>query len=252
MWGTMASCNIYGVVTQARMSSTRLPGKVLMDVEGKPMLQRQTERLLAGIGQLPLIVATSDHPSDDALEAFCKKQGVSCFRGSLDNLVLRFIQCAHAFGLTHIVRVGGDDPLIDPDCCLELVRLHKEKEGDFLYASNREGWPYGCAAELISLEALDRINTATSNPFFLEHTIPYFFDHPEEFNIKKVLAPESMRRPELAFTVDHPEDMEFVRSIFRKLLVEGELFPLSRVIRLMDEEPGLRNMNRHLHEGFNR
>ncbi len=247
----MTSSNRYGVIIQARMSSTRLPGKVLMIIEGKPMLQRQTERLLAGIGQLPLIVATSDHPTDDAIDAFCKKHNVSCFRGSLDNVVLRFIQCAKANGLTHIVRVGGDDPLIDSECCLELVRLHVQKGGEFLYASNREGWPYGCAAELVALSVLESIIAATDNSFYLEHTTPYFFDHPEEFRITKVLAPEILRRPELAFTVDYPEDMEFVRTIFQELKGDG-YFPLTSVIRLIDEKPWLRNINAHLHQGFER
>ncbi len=248
----MGTDNRYAVVIQARMSSTRLPGKVLMGVEGKPMLQRQVERLQAGIGDLPLVVATSDDASDDAIESFCQDHGVACFRGPLDDVLLRFILCAKAHGVTHIVRVGGDDPLIDPDCCTELVRLHRERAHDFMYASNREGWPYGCAAELIAVAALERIHAATDEALYLEHTIPYFFDHPDRFDILKVRSPQGLRRPELAFTVDHPEDLELVRSIFRELQGESDFFPLSRVIRLMDEKPELRAVNAHLHEGFDR
>jgi len=166
--------------------------------------------------------------------------------------MLRFILCAREHGLTHLVRVGGDDPLIDPECCLELVRRHRVEPADFLYASNREGWPYGCAAELIAREALERIHAATDKPFYLEHTIPYFFDHLGEFTIRKVRSPTGLCRPELAFTVDHTEDMELVRSVFRELREEGEFFPLERVIRLMDEKPALRAINAHLHEGFDR
>lgn len=248
----MSHGNTYGVVVQARMSSTRLPGKVLMDVEGKPMLQRQIERLHAGIGEMPLIVATSEHPSDDPIEALCSKLGIPCFRGPLNDVMLRFILCARAHGLSHLVRVGGDDPLADPNCCLELVRLHRRDTYDFMYASNREGWPYGSAAELISVEALERIHAATDKSVYLEHTIPYFFDHPDEFRILKVRSPEGLRRPELAFTVDYPEDMELVRAVFRELRDEGGYFPLVRVIRLMDEKPALRAINAHLHEGFDR
>lgn len=248
----MASGNSYGVIIQVRLGSTRLPGKVLMDVEGKPMLQRQVERLRAGIGDLPLVVATSDDPSDDAIARFCAGQRVTCFRGPLHNVMLRFILCAREHGITHLVRVGGDDPLIDPACCLELVRQHRQQPADFLYASNREGWPYGCAAELIAVSALERIHAATDRPFYLEHTIPYFFDHPGEFAIRKVRSPAGLCRSDLAFTVDYPEDMELIRSIFRELRAEGELFPLARVIRLMDEQPGIRAVNAHLHEGFDR
>jgi spore coat polysaccharide biosynthesis protein SpsF len=248
----MARDNQYGVVIQARMSSSRLPGKVLMDVEGKPMLERQIERLRAGIGDMQLVVASSDDSSDDPIGELCKRVGVPCFRGPLSDVMLRFILCARAFGLSNIIRVGGDDPLIDPDCCLELVRLHRQNPDDFMYASNREGWPYGCAAELIAVSALEKIHATTSQPLYLEHTIPYFFDHPDEFRILKVTAPEALRRPELAFTVDYPEDMELVRSVFRELRDEGDCFPLSRVIRLMDERPELRAINAHLHEGFDR
>jgi spore coat polysaccharide biosynthesis protein SpsF len=242
----------YGVVVQARMSSTRLPGKVLMDVEGKPMLQRQIERLRAGVGDMPVMVATSEAPSDEPIEALCERLGTPCFRGPLNDVMLRFIQCAKKHGLTHVVRVGGDDPLIDPDCCKELVRLHKEKPYDFIYASNRDGWPFGCAAELISVAALERIHAATQEPLYLEHTIPYFFHQPEQFEMLRVHAPAALNRPDWAFTVDYPEDLELVRRVFRELRSEGDHFPLSRVIRLIEENPQIRAINRHLHDGFDK
>ncbi|MBU4198414.1 MAG: glycosyltransferase family protein [Kiritimatiellae bacterium] len=248
----MSNGNTYGVIIQARLSSTRLPNKVLLDISGKPMLQRQVERLREGIDGLPLIIATSDAPSDDILEKFCSRQGFACFRGPLKDVMLRFILCARKHGLTHIVRVGGDDVLIDPDCCTELVRLHQEEPADFLYASHREGWPYGSAAELIALDALERIHAVTDKDLYLEHTIPYFFDHPEAFRIRKVRSPQRLCRPELAFTVDFPEDLELIRAVFRELRDEGDFFPLERVIRLMDEKPEIRTINRHLHTGFDR
>jgi spore coat polysaccharide biosynthesis protein SpsF len=242
----------YGVVIQARMTSTRLPGKVLMDIEGKPMLQRQVERLRAGVGDVPVIVATSESPTDDRIEALCKQLGTPCFRGPLNDVMQRFILCGKKHGVTHIVRVGGDDPLIDPACCKELIRLHREKPYDFMYASNREGWPFGCAAELIAVAALERIHAGTEKPLYLEHTIPYFFDHPGEFSMLKVRAPAALNRPDWAFTVDYPEDMEVVRRIFAELRAEGDYFPLARVIRLMEEKPQIRAINSHLHEGFDK
>jgi len=248
----MCNGNTYGVIIQARLSSTRLPNKVLLDISGKPMLLRQAERLHNGIGDLPLIIATSDDKSDDTLEHFCEKQGIACFRGPLKDVMLRFIMCAREHGLTHVVRVGGDDPLIDPDCCTGLVRLHQEEPVDFLYASHREGWPYGCAAELIALDALERIHSITDKALYLEHTIPYFFDNPEAFSIRKMKSPQRLCRPDLAFTVDFPDDLELIRAVFHELRYEGDFFPLERVIRLMDEKPVIRAINRHLHTGFDR
>ena len=216
------------------------------------MLQCQIQRLRSGIGDLPLIVATSRHTSDYRIESFCKKLGVSCFRGPLDDVVLRFIQCADAYGLTHIVRVGGDDPLIDPQCCIELIRNHREEPCDLLYASHRKGWPYGCAAELIDIAALQRIHATNPDPLYLEHTIPFFFDHPDQFAIRPLMAPPELIRPELAFTVDFPEDLELIRLIFRVLPEPKDLATMSDVIALIDARPELKGINTHLHQGFAR
>ena len=239
-----------GVIIQARLSSTRLPGKVLLDVEGKPLIQRQIERLCATLSNIPVIVATSTDMSDDKLAKFCQNNDITCFRGPLDDVIMRFILCARKVGLSHIVRVGGDDPLIDPDCCTALIDSHKVDPADFIFASHREGWPYGCAAELFSLDSLEKIHLATKDAFYLEHTIPYFFDHPNDFNIRKLRAPEHLRRPELAFTVDFPEDIELIRTVFRELKAEGDFFPLEQVIELVENNPKISGINSRLHSGF--
>jgi spore coat polysaccharide biosynthesis protein SpsF len=240
----------YGVVVQARASSNRLPGKVLMDIEGQPMLLRQLDRLKKGLGDLPLIVATSFKSSDDAVEELCHANDIDCFRGPLDDVMLRFIECAQEYKLDYIVRVGGDDPLIDPNCCSSLISMHQNKSYDFMYASNREGWPYGSAAELISVDALKKIYPQVHSAFYKEHIIPYFFDHPDKFHIIKVKASASINRPNYYFTVDFLEDLEVVRRIFRLLKDEGDYFPLESVIRLIDKNPEICDLNRHLHNGF--
>ena len=240
----------YGIVIQARVSSTRLPKKVLMDVEGLPMLFRQADRIRHFIPHTPLIIATSKESSDDSIQEMCDEKGIMCFRGSLDNVVLRFLECVQKFDLDYIIRVGGDDPLIDPECCKALMDANIEEKHDFIYASNIEGWPYGSAAELISKKALELINSKALNPLYKEHTIPYFFDHPEQFNIKKLKSPRGINRPNYYFTVDFPEDLELIRSIFRILKSEGDYFPFKRVIELIDNNKEILNINKHLHSGF--
>ena len=240
----------YGVIVQARSSSSRLPGKVLMDIEGQPMLLRQIARLKKGLGELPIVVATSTESSDNAIEELCQNNKIDCFRGPLDDVMLRFIQCANEYKFDYIVRVGGDDPLIDPNCCSTLISMHHNKLHDFMYASNREGWPYGCAAELISIDALRNIHPKVNSNFYKEHTIPYFFEHPEGFDIVKVKAPTSINRPEYYFTVDFEEDLELIKKIFRLMKDEGDFFSLEQVIRLIDKNPEICNLNGHLHNGF--
>jgi len=241
----------YGVIIQARTSSSRLPGKVLLDVEGQPMLLRQLKRLKYGLRVPKLLVATSSDPLDDPVEQLCEKNGFECCRGSLNDVMGRFIHCAQKNYIDFIIRVGGDDPLIDWECCNTLMDLHMAHPYDFMYASNREGWPYGCAAELISRKALEGIHEKTDNQFYLEHTIPYFFDHMEEFEILKVRAPKEINRPDYYFTVDYPEDLELVRAIFRDFK-DDQYFPLSSAIKLRDNRPDLNRINEALHEGFDK
>lgn len=241
----------YGVIIQARTSSSRLPKKVVRDLEGQPMLLRQLKRLQYGLNVPKLVVATSNEASDDPIENLCIQNGFNCYRGSLNDVMGRFIQCAQKNGIDYIIRVGGDDPLIDWDCCNTLMELHMADQCDFMYASNREGWPFGCAAELISRKALERVHEKTDNPFYLEHTIPYFFDHMEEFEIRKVTAPEDIKRPEYYFTVDYPADFELISAIFKEFKGD-DYFPLLKAIKLRDNQPELNKINEDLHQGFDK
>ena len=240
----------YGIVIQARASSTRLPNKVLMDIEGLPMLFRQVDRIKHFIPSVPVIVATSNELSDDPIQELCEEKGIDFYRGSLKNVVLRFIECADNFNLENIIRVGGDDPLIDSECCKALINSHKKEKKDFIYASSIQGWPYGAAAELISKQSLEIINSSTEDSFYQEHTIPYFFDHIDDFNIKKLKASDDINRPNYYFTVDYPEDLELVRKIFKKLCINGDYFTFKEVVELIDNYPALLDINKHLHEGF--
>ena len=243
--------NSYGIIIQARMNSSRLPGKVLKDIIGKPMLQRQIERLIVG-SNIPVVVATSNQISDNPIYSLCSEIGIKCFRGSLNNVVLRFLECAKTMKFKYIIRVGGDDPLIDPDCCNELLRLHKKAGGDFLYASHEDGWPYGCAAELISKNSLEKIIDNTSDKIYLEHTIPYLLDNPHFFKTIRVKGPLNLNGKDLRLSVDYPEDLELIREVFKSIHIEGESFSMKQIANLMIEKPELSLINKGLHEGFGR
>lgn len=223
-----------------------------MDIEGQPMLLRQLKRLRNGLKIAKPIVATSDDTSDDPIEHLCKSNDFECFRGPLDDVMLRFILCGQKFGLHHIIRVCGDSPLVDPDCCNRLVDMQIGEQLDLIYASNRAGWPYGCSADLINRNALERIHQNAPEAFYREHTIPYFFDHMSEFKVLKAIAPQELNRPDYCFAVDYPEDLELIREIFKRLKREGDYFPLASVIDLIDQNQEIRNMNKPLHSGFAR
>ncbi len=241
----------YGLILQARLSSSRLPGKVLMDIEGQEMLYRQFDRLQNGIPkEIPIIIATSNHSSDDLIEVMCKKYDIKIFRGPLHDVMLRFIQCASKYKIKNILRVGGDDPLIDPEVINCLVKMHKKNKDDFIFATHREGWPYGCAAELICLDSLVKIHPLADSDFYREHTIPYFFDNKEDFKISKLNSSVEMNRPNYYFTVDFVEDFELVSKIFSYFQDKGNYFTHYELIEMIDSNKELLSLNNHLHEGF--
>lgn len=247
----MSNQSKYGIIIQARLSSSRLPGKVLRDISGKPMLQRQIERLTNNLS-IPVIVATSNENSDDNIAKLCNKIGIECYRGPLDNVVLRFFNCAKKYKFSHVIRVGGDDPLIDPFCCSELISLNRLYNYNFLYASHDYGWPYGCAAELIKTDTLEKILDSTQDSFDLEHTIPFILNNPNLFNIFKVNGPKNYQNHNLSLSVDYLQDFLLVEKIYNELLVEEKFFSMQDIINLFIKKPELRNINKGLHNGFGR
>ena len=160
-------------ILQARVSSTRLPGKVLKPILGEPMLARQIERIARAERVDALTVATSDEPSDDGVAGLCERLGVDCYRGSLDDVLDRFYQAAQRSGPSHVMRLTGDCPLTDPAILDALVELHLA--GDFDYSSNVEvrTYPVGLDAEIFRYELLVRAWRNATSPYEREHVTPF-------------------------------------------------------------------------------
>ena len=236
------------IFVQARMNSSRTPGKVLHDIFGQPMLLRQLMRLKEGCGEIKLVCLTSNLNEDDPIAELCEKHGFDCYRGPLNNVLLRYILAAEHYNLEYILRVGGDDPLIDPNVCKQLIKKYDGE--DFFFSSHRKGWPYGCAAELITLESLKRILESSKDNLFLEHIIPWFHNFPEKSKIRKLYAPKEINRPDYYFSVDYPEDLELIKVIFSELSRLGDYFSLTDVIEFCDQNQDILQINQHLHEGF--
>ena len=241
----------YGIIIQSRCSSSRLPGKALLKIKDKEMLLRQVERLEYFL-DIPVVVATSTDYSDNLIEDLCNRNNIRCYRGPLNNVVQRFIGCASFYQFKNIIRVGGDDPLIDPECCIKLKLENEKDRHDLIYASCREGWPYGCAAELISLDSLKKVSASTNNSFDLEHTIPYYFNNYKNFKIKKLCSPKNINRPEYYFTVDYKEDFLLVKKIFENFITNTEFFNMNEMINYVDNNKEILNINSNLHNGFDR
>jgi spore coat polysaccharide biosynthesis protein SpsF len=230
-------------ILQARMSSSRLPGKVMKSVLGRPMIERQIERLLHSKRIDQLIVATSNQQEDHVLETLCKRIGIFCFRGNLENVLDRFYQAAKPFKPAHIIRLTGDCPLIDPALIDELVDLYLNRQCD--YASNCEEptLPDGLDAEIFSFAVLEETWKEAILPSELEHVTSFIRVHPERYKIGHYKYHKDLSN--LRWTVDEFEDLEFVRRVYEKLYPSNPEFKTDDIVALLELKPELLKINKH-------
>jgi spore coat polysaccharide biosynthesis protein SpsF len=215
-----------GIVIQARMASTRLPNKVLMELGGKPMLQFQIDLLRHYDLPYPIIVATSENQLDDSLETFCGRNSIPCVRGSEEDVFGRFCLVAKEFDFDHIVRLTGDNPLTHYGILVACIQKHLEAVPDL--ASTRriraDGSierfvPKGHSVDVINCETLLSIDSNSLNDFEREHIIPVFFRGPY-----RVCYVRSNEIASMSLSVDTVEDFKRVADYVRNALDEGTLF----------------------------
>jgi spore coat polysaccharide biosynthesis protein SpsF (cytidylyltransferase family) len=202
-------------ILQARSTSTRLPGKVLMEIAGKTMLERVFERVSAAQTVNEVVVATTEDPSDDQLMEFCSRIGVPAIRGSLNDVLSRFIVAADATQADIIVRVTTDCPLADPELIDEVV--NRILKGDCDYVSNRlppdpRSIPIGLDVEAVTYAALKTADEEAQLTPEREHVTPFIYNRQDVFRCVHLEHPE-IGHGEDRWTVDTPEDMEFVRAL---------------------------------------
>ncbi len=196
-----------GVIIQARMGSTRLPGKVLKPIGDKTLLEHILYRFShAKRDDLKIIVATSVQPENDKIEALCEKLGIACFRGSEDNVLERYTFCARKYDLDLIVRMTADDPFVDVD---ELLRMLSEREkigADFAICC--DDLPLGVGMEVFTRDALEKTYRESTMPHHFEHVDEYMLENPQLFRTLRMPVTGAKNRPDVRLTVDTQEDYE--------------------------------------------
>ena len=224
-------------ILQARLSSTRLPGKVLKPLLGEPMLGRQIDRLSRCKGFDRLVVATSTDPSDDALEQFCRQMGTECFRGSLNDVLDRFYQAALPYAPEHVVRLTGDCPLIDPEVVDRVIEYHVE--GGYDYSSNTidPTFPDGLDVEVFRFDALDRAWQKAELPSAREHVTIYMYKNPEMFRLGSYQGANDLSK--LRWTVDEPDDLALVEAIYSALYPLNPCFSTGDILAYLAKTPEL-------------
>ena len=231
-------------IIQARMSSTRLPGKVLLDLGGRPVLERMIERVKRAKNVTETVVATTTDPSDDAIVELCQKLGTPVFRGSLPDVLDRYYQCALEYKADYVVRLTGDCPLIDPELIDEVIYGLFDPPEDF--SCNRlpppfgRTFPIGLDVEACTFQALENAWKNATEKHQREHVMPYLYETPGKFQVIQLQNDEDYG--DMRWTLDTPQDLELLREVIKRLGGRND-FSWEEVLELFLKDPDLAKIN---------
>ncbi len=235
------------VVIQARMTSTRLPGKVLLPLAGAPLLQRMIERVQAATVPMELVVATTEDPSDDPIVELCRALDVRCFRGHPTDLLDRHLRAAMDLKADSVAKIPSDCPLIDPCVIDRVIGFWARYRAHFDYVSNLHPatYPDGNDVEVMSMEALATAWREAHRDYEREHTTPFLWEQPERFRIANIAwetgIDHSMRH---RWTIDYPEDYEFIKAVYDQLWPShGKTFNMYDILDLLERRPDIASIN---------
>lgn len=235
-------------IIQARMASSRLPGKVLLPACGKPMLELLIERMRKSRNVDELWVATTLNPADQAIVDLCESLGVPCHRGSENNVLQRVLECAVASKTDIIVELTGDNPLLDPVLVDRLVEIYKQNNYDFVSNILKPGYPHGMIAQVFSANLLQKVNAATDDPLDQEHVTRYIHRNPGRFSLFNLEPAGDEIRPGLRLTLDTPEDYKLIKMIFENLYPGQPAFSFGDILGFLDARPDLAGINNHVRQ----
>lgn len=222
---------------QARISSSRLPGKVMALVDGRPMIARQIERLDRISGLDELVVATSNDPTDDLLADFVESIGVSVHRGSLNDVLQRYVEVIDIYRPDVMVRFTADCPLVSPLVADELIREFLSLDVDYLSNTLTPTYPDGLDVEVFRPEALEWVYLNSSDPNEREHVTLGIYRRPDQFKVANYSGKSN--HSNLRWTVDTSDDLEFVREVYKRLQPKNPAFEYHDVLDLLTEFPDL-------------
>jgi spore coat polysaccharide biosynthesis protein SpsF len=231
---------ILGVI-QARTSSSRLPGKVLLPLAGKPMLEQQVDRLHRATRLDQLVIATTEEPEDEAIAALADEFSIPVYCGSRDDVLDRFYQAATAYQASLVVRLTADCPLCDWQLIDQLVEF--AIAGDYDYASNclEPSWPDGLDAEVVRFAALESAWREATRRVDREHVTQFIVRQPERFRLGSMRHDVDLSQ--MRWTVDEPQDYEFVARVYDELYAENRAFSTCDVLQLLHRKPEILTIN---------
>lgn len=231
------------LIVQARMTSSRLPGKILLEAAGKPLLAHLIERLKKVRQADAIVIATTMNASDDVVESLCARMGVGVFRGSEQDVLSRYAGAAEAFDADVIVRITSDCPMLDPRIVDQYVLRYKNspRRPDYVWCGDAPKLPVGMGVEVFSREALNTAHREATDAYDREHVTPYLRRSGSRFTVEGVEFPRDLH--EYRLCVDVPEDFSLVERVLRILAKKTPDYDLDDIIALIDANPHWRAVN---------
>ncbi|WP_114970657.1 cytidylyltransferase domain-containing protein [Rhodoferax ferrireducens] len=234
------------LIVQARMTSTRLPGKVLLPLAGAPMFTRLVQRLRRVRRADGIVIATTTNATDHPIAALCDTLGVPCHRGSEHDVLSRYADATRLHGADVVVRITADCPLIDAALIDEVIAVYAEGGSDYVSNMLPPTWPYGMAVEVFSAAALQQAHAEATQAAEREHVTPFIYWHPDRYRLRNVESPVDLSHHR--WTVDTPEDYELVRRLFETLHPINPEFTLADILTLLDTHPDWMTLNQHVEQ----
>lgn len=238
-----------GCIIQTRMGSTRLPGKVMLNIDGKnPIIYYVIKQISESRLCDQIVIATTTLSEDEKIIKFAKNMSIACFRGSVEDVLDRYYQCAKIFSFSTIIRITSDNPLIDPKLVDDAILFYKSNSYDYVTNCKPRTFPQGTEVEIFSFNALEKIWKNARKLSEREHVTPYFYNNPKQFKIFNIRNDEDLSH--LRWTVDKMEDLEFIKNIVSKIKKSPIL--MSDILKLLKMEPELININKNyvMDEGY--
>ncbi|MDP3396779.1 MAG: glycosyltransferase family protein [Methanoregula sp.] len=234
-------------IIQTRMGSTRLPGKVMKDLLGLPMIVRQMNRVKRSSLIDDIVIATTTKPADDVIVKLCSDRGWNCFRGSENDVLDRYYQAACVFDADPVVRITSDCPLIEPETTDLVIREYQKRRPHIDYACNflpERTYPRGLDTEVFSFDALKESWEDDRNPAYREHVTQYILKNPDRFRIHGVMNDKDYSH--MRWTVDTPEDFLLVQKIYGHF--GSDDFSWKEALEFIRLHPELLEINRNIQQ----
>lgn len=231
-------------IIQARLSSTRLPGKVLHYFSNNTLLGHIIDRISKSKFISKVLVATTDNPADSKLVDWLEQQGITYFRGDESDVLGRYYEAAREIKARHIARITSDDPFKDPEIIDAVAEMYFSKQLDFAYNNKPPTFAEGLDTEIFSFEALSLANASAIDPFEREHMTQYFYRNPDKFKQSNLASPTDYSH--LRWTIDTEQDLLMTKTIYSHLYRPNSIFFARDILALIDKHPEIPQLNQNV------